>query len=151
MANDGTIDWNDTEKRDEDYHSKDANTGMIDWPDEDSTDETDEEPDNPPFGERTFARVTKSLPGHGRLVQVWVLRSQCVPGDEMHHAVVESFVGDINVVGNQKLPSEDSHKTIRDPGIQGWKSVPDDVKDALAECVPDGTTVLGGDGGQVEL
>ena len=104
-----------------------------------------------PFGERTFARVTKSLPGRGQLVQVWVLLSQGAPDDEMHHAVVKSYVGDINVVENLLLPSDDGQKTIEDPGVQGWKSVPDDVKETLADCVPDGTTVLDGDGGEVEL
>jgi hypothetical protein len=104
------------------------------------------------YGHRAFARVSKSLPGKGRLTQVWVVKVQAKPEDDDAHAVVESYVGDINVVGNQKLPSPSGNgKCIRDPGIQGWKSVPDDVQEELAKMVPEGTTVLDGDGGQVEL
>lgn len=108
---------------------------------------TDEQPS---YGGQFFARVSKDLPGTGRLTQVWVLRAQCEPGEDLHHATVQCYVGDINIVGNQRLPSE-GDKTLRDPGVSGWKNVPEDVKEELAKLVPEGTTVLDGDGGEVEL
>lgn len=101
------------------------------------------------IGQDTYYKVTKSLPGAGRLIQVWVLHASCKPGDKTHRATVECFVGDMNIEMNTRLPSRDSDKNVRDPGIGGWKDVPDDVKEDFMDLVPDGTKILAGQGKNV--
>jgi hypothetical protein len=104
------------------------------------------------FGCRMFARVSKDLPGSGNLTQVWVLKVIAKPETDNHHAIVECFVGDINVVGNQRLPNPAGNgKCIRETELNGWSGVPEDVKEELSEMVPDGTEVMSGGGETVEL